>query len=161
MGFIKISPDPTPPWEVLSISWDLQTKIMFRHNFYIVFWRNQASPGFLVIFKIVRVSSHFSSSRAIQLDLSTPHPSMWSSLHLLLSLLVQLVVFGSTFPPPLQENFSWSRGIPRDEKKWGGTLLILKIPKYGENFSGVLVWSNPTRWRDPIRFFLNSCQKPP
>ena len=76
-----------PPRELLSISWDLQTKIINRSNFYTVFCRNQVSPGILVIFKMVRVSPHFSSSRGIQLDLSRPYP--------------------------LHEHFSPSRGIYR------------------------------------------------
>ena len=63
-----------PPRELLSISWDLQTKIINRSDFYTVFCRNQVSPGILVIFKMVRVSPHFSSSRGIQLDLSRPYP---------------------------------------------------------------------------------------
>ena len=76
-----------PPQEVLSISWDLQTKSINRHYFYSVFWRNQVSPGILVIFKMVRFSLHFSSSRGIQLDLYRLYP--------------------------LHENFSPSRGIYR------------------------------------------------
>ena len=93
-----------PPQELLSISWDLQTKIINRSNFYTVFCRNQVSPGILVIFKMVRVSPHlvgshemgrcshvgdgvwsgnfkmvraslhFSSSHGIPLDLSRPNP---------------------------------------------------------------------------------------
>ena len=73
---IKICPDQTlsPPREVLSILWDLHIKIINRPDFYGVFCRNQVSPGILIIFKIVRVSTHFSSSRGIQLDLSRHCP---------------------------------------------------------------------------------------
>ena len=45
--------------------------------------------------------------------------------------LVKWIMFGST----PQENFSSSRGIPRDEEKWGETLAIFKIPRDGEKFS--------------------------
>ena len=46
MGFVQILP---PPREVLSISWDLQTKMINKPNFYTLFCRNQVSPGILVI----------------------------------------------------------------------------------------------------------------
>ena len=46
---------PPPPREVVSIFWDLQTKIINRQNHYSVFWRNKVSP-------------HFSSSCGIPRD---------------------------------------------------------------------------------------------
>merc|ERR1711954_305127 len=57
-----------PPRELLSISWDLQTKIINRPNFYTVFCRNQVSPEILIIFKMVSVSPNFSSACGIPRD---------------------------------------------------------------------------------------------
>ena len=51
-----------PPREVLSILWDLQTKIINRHNFYSVFCRNRVSPGILIIFSAFRYLAQDNSS---------------------------------------------------------------------------------------------------
>ena len=104
--FLSISPHLVrfvqtlpPPWEVFSISWDLQTKMINKPNFYNVFWRNQVSPGFLVTFKMVRVSPHFSSSHGIPQD-----SEMFSWRGCVWSAIFELV---RTSP-----HFSSSRGIP-------------------------------------------------
>ena len=73
---------PPPPWEVLSILWDLQTKVINRNNFSTVFWRNQVSPGISPFSNPMRVSPHFSSSCGFHfVQTPTPHeksfPSRW------------------------------------------------------------------------------------
>ena len=115
VGFIKICPDPT-----LSISWDLQTKIINRPNFYSLFCWNQVSPGILVIFKMVRVSPQFSSSRGIPRDgeMFSWRGGVWSGIfkmarvshHFSSSRGIQLDL---SRPYPLHENLSPSRGIYR------------------------------------------------
>ena len=83
----RVVQTPTPPREVLPISWDLQTKNINRHYFHTEFWRNQPPRGISPFSNPTRVSPHFSPSRGIHQELSRPHP--------------------------LHEKFSSSRGIYR------------------------------------------------
>ena len=122
MGYFKICPDPTPSTRTspYGILWDLQTKIINRHNSCSAFCRNQVSPGILVIFKMVRVFPYFSSSCGIPRDgdMFSWRGGVWSTIFKMLTVSLNFssscgIQFDLSRPHPLHEKLSSSFGIYR------------------------------------------------
>ena len=70
--------------------------------------------------------------------------------------LVKWVMFGSTPPRRTSPHLVGSHEMRRNGEKLSPFLKSHEMERSSPG--GVGVWSNPTRWRDPMRFLANICQ---